>query len=127
MSTVDILIAIAIYLIVPLSGVGIYLLLVRKMFGHKIPNPPIVEWFVIFAIYGAIILITLTSLFWVWSGAATLGTLFLVFIAPILMAAIGYRIRKRKGLSKYHKWAYSLSLIYLASLPLAGIIIYQFV
>jgi len=117
MSTGEVLVAIVIYLIVPLLGMGTYLLLVKRMLREDITNPPIIELFVIFAIYGAVLLIALTSLFWVWSGAASLGTLFLVFGAPIVMGFIAYRTRKRKNKSRYHQWTYALGWSYLVFLP----------
>jgi hypothetical protein len=127
MSTGKVLVAIIIHLMVPLLGVGTYLLLVRRMLRDDIPNPPIIELFVIFAIYGAGLLIALTSLFWVWSGAASLGALFLVFGAPIVMGFIAYRTSKRKNQSRYHQWTYALGWSYLVFLPFILLTMYLIV
>jgi FtsH-binding integral membrane protein len=97
----EILIVISIYLIVPIAGLGLFLRLTRKMAKEEIPNPPKVELFVIFATYGGLLLVTLTSLFWKWSGLASLGAFYFITGAPVTMGLIAYRNYNRRHESKY--------------------------
>jgi hypothetical protein len=73
MKTVDIIIAMTIYLVIPLTGLIIYLGLVRKMKTKKISFPPTIDLFLTFATYGGLLLLALTTLLWQWSGMTSLG------------------------------------------------------
>ncbi|NMM50785.1 hypothetical protein [Marinigracilibium pacificum] len=84
----DIIKAIFIYLIIPFTGLMYYLGLKRKMKAQEIPAPPAIELFIIFTTYGGLLLVTLTTLFWKWSAMASLGTFFLILVAPVIMGII---------------------------------------
>ena len=81
--------------------------------SEKIQDALIIEFFIIFVNYGGFILVVLTAFFWHWSGMASLGIFYLIFVAPITMCIIVYRHHREKTISNYHKWAYVLGLIYV--------------
>lgn len=114
----EILTAIVIHLIVPLIGLGLFLRLRNKMKKEKITNPPTAELFIIFTTYGGLLLVALTSLFWKWSGMASLGTFYLILGAPVAMGLIAYRNYKLRHESKYRDWSFKSGLLYYAITPL---------
>ena len=114
----EIIIAIIIHLIIPIIGIMFFIDLVRKMRFEKVENPPVIELFLIFATYGGLLLVILTSLFWKWSGMASIGTFYLIIIAPIIMGIISYKTHKNKTISKYHNWFYKVSLSYYIIAPI---------
>ena len=109
----EIIVFLIIHIFVPLAGLLYFLWLINRMKKEEIQKPPIIDLFIVFANYGVLILIILTSLFWHWSAMASLGTFYLYLLAPIPMGIIAYRNWKRRKISKYHKWAYILGLAYL--------------
>jgi hypothetical protein len=110
-------VGIAVNLLVPLMGVMVYLLLCRKMLRSGIEMPPIFSYFVLFAIYGAWLVVILTGLFWRWSGMASLGVAFLLLLAPFSTLALALMLRKRRNLSAYHQAAFGLGALYTAAIP----------
>jgi hypothetical protein len=80
------LIAACIHLAVPVMGLSAYGLLVWRMRTAGIPRAPIVAFFILFATLGGWLLVVLTGLFWVWSGMATLGALYLIWSPPLSWA-----------------------------------------
>jgi hypothetical protein len=103
--------------LVPLMGIVAYLLLCRKMLRSGIEMPPIFSYFVLFAIYGAWLVVILTGLFWMWSGMASLGFAFLFLCAPFPTLALALFLRKRRNLSAYHQAAFGLSTLYTVAIP----------
>lgn len=118
MTLKDIIIALIIHLIIPLAGLLYFWQLKNKMENENIKDAPKAELFIIFATYGGMLLVALTTLFWKWSGLASLGTFYLIIVAPIVMGFIAYRNRKTKGMSKYHNWTYKSGLLYFAIAPI---------
>ena len=116
----QLIIAIIILFIVPLLGLLFFLRLRKRILNMKIIHPPILAIFTIFITYGGLLLVALTTFFMEWSGAASLGTFYLIFGAPIAMSFIAYKNYKYRQISKYHKLTYSLALFYfvLATLTL---------
>ncbi|MBK7970363.1 MAG: hypothetical protein IPK08_16270 [Bacteroidetes bacterium] len=104
MTVKETIIALSIHLILPLTGLLSFLRLKKQLKKENIPNAPITELFIIFATYGVLLLVVLTTLFWQWSGMASLGTFYLILAAPIVMGIIAYRHRHTKTISKYHYW-----------------------
>ena len=92
----DLFKVIFIYLIVPFLGLMAYILLVHKMLNEHFPNPPYLSYFFIFVLYGGLLQIILTGLFWRWSGMASLGAGFLIVMGPIVMGFIISNSRKKK-------------------------------
>ena len=107
----------AVNILVPLMGVSAYLLLCRKMLRSGIEMPPIFSYFILFAIYGAWLVLVLTGLFWIWSGMASLGIFALFLCAPFATVVLTLFLRKRRTLSAYHRVGFSLSLFYTVVIP----------
>ena len=124
MTIAEIIIALTIHLLLPLIGLFYFIRLSKRMKKEEIQNAPIIELFLIFATYGGLLLVTLTALFWKWSGLASLGTFYLILGAPIAMGIISYKHRKTKKTSKYHKWTYLLGILYYAIAPVIFVILY---
>lgn len=118
MTTAEIIIAITIHLLIPLTGLLTYIGLIKKMKREKVNNPPTIDLFLTFATYGGLLLVTLTTLFWEWSGMASLGTFYLILGAPFVMGIIAYRNYKKRQESKYHMWTYKSGLLYFVITPL---------
>ncbi len=124
MTTTEIISVAIIYLVTPICGLIYFLHLCEKMKKENVSNAPVEELFGIFGIYGMLLVIFLSALFWGWSGVALLGMVFLVFIAPLLMAWISIRLRKRKGFSKYHLFVLNAAMLYFVILPVCLVILY---
>jgi len=117
------IIPIFIYFVIPIIGLIFYIKLCIEM--HKeIKLPPYIGLFLIFLIYGDMLQIIFTALFWKWSGLASIGTLFLILIAPILLPCTGLLYQKQKDSSIYHKCVYILSVNYI--FIFIGIMVYMF-
>ena len=123
MTIKEIIIAVIIHLIIPVFGLIMFLKLSTKMKLEMI-YPPILEFFIIFATYGGLLLVMLTSIFWKWSGLASLGTFYLILVAPILLILIAYQQFKKRRVSKYHDWAFKISAFYFVIVPLIGLLLY---
>lgn len=111
------------YLLLPLVSLLAFLWLKRKMKKEKILNSPVLPLFIIFATYGGILLLLITAYLLEWSGMASLGVFYLLFIAPILMVVIVFNMYKIKQLSFYHKGAYLAGILYFIVAPIAFIIL----
>jgi hypothetical protein len=119
------ILALVIHIIIPLTGLMIFLKIRRNILFDKVISPPIREIFILFATYGGLLMVTYTVLFWEWSGAASLGVFYLVFVAPIAMMIIANRQFKKRTISKYHKWSFNLSLLYLIIIPVIFIVLFS--
>ena len=108
----EIILGSIIHLFIPLIGIYYFIEMYRQMKRENIITPPTLALFFIYATYGQLLVIALTASYWEWSGMASIGTFYLIFIAPIVMAIIAYRYQKRRSRSKYHKWTYFSSLFY---------------
>ncbi len=118
MLTKELITGLTIHLIIPLLGLLSFLRLKKQMTKEKTQDPPTSALFILFATYGGLLLVTLTTLFWQWSGMASLGTFYLILGAPIAMGFMAHRYRKIKASSKYHHWIYISSLSYFIIAPL---------
>jgi hypothetical protein len=102
-----------IYLVFPLVGLKCYLWLCQRMKDNGVASPPIWAYFILFFTYGGLIQIILTKLFWVWSGLATLGLAYLLFIAPFFLFITAILLFPNRKISRLHQMAYITSLSYL--------------
>jgi hypothetical protein len=109
----EIAVAILIYFALPAAGFCLYGWLRNRMYKTGIPDPPIAPFFILFATYGGWLLVILTSLFLGWSGMATLGVAYLMFIAPVVMLTLTIRLYRRRNLSGFHFSAFVASAIYI--------------
>ena len=126
MTVKESIIALSLHLILPLTGLLCFLRLKKQLKKENIPNAPTTELFLIFATYGGLLLVVLTTLFWQWSGVASLGTFYLILAAPIVMGIIAYRHRQTKSSSKYRYWTYFSGLLYFAIAPVIFGILFLF-
>ena len=110
----------AIYIFLPVLGVAIYLALVWHMRRMGVVSPPTLAYFILFFTLGGWLQVLLTAWFWEWSGMASLGALYLVFIAPFLTAFIAWRLRLQRAVSTFHKCAFLLCSGY-SGLAVAGL------
>ena len=125
MTSSEIITAISIHLLVPVAGVVAYLALCRRLFVAGASPMFLAQLFLLFVCYGGVLLVVLTSLFWNWSGMASLGVFFLVLVAPILLLPVLLSLWKQKNHSFAHRIAfracagyYVLIAVLLCSLPL---------
>lgn len=124
MTTTQIISALTIHFILPLTGLLWFLRLRKQMKNENIPNAPTTELFIIFSTYGGLLLVALTTFFWLWSGMASLGTFYLILAAPIVMGIIAYRHRTTRKISKYHNWTYLSGLLYFAIAPVTFFVLF---
>ena len=124
MTLKEIIIALTIHLFIPLAGFLYFLQLKNRMKNESIQDAPTAELFIIFATYGGILLVTLTTIFWKWSGLASLGAFYLIIVAPIVMVLIAYRNRQTKEKSKYHNWIYKSGLLYFVIAPITFVFLF---
>jgi hypothetical protein len=113
MTLMEIAVSILIHAVVPISGLGLYLRLRERMIEAQITDAPIAPLFILFATYGGWLLVGLTFLLWYWSGMATLGLAYLIFIAPVVMLALAVRLYKQRNLSSFHFGAFAASAVYV--------------
>ena len=109
--------AILIYIVLPILGVVAFLILRRKM-KSSMENPPTLGLFILFVTYGGLLQVALTAIFCFWSGMASLGFAYLIFIAPVLMGIIAYRNYQRSALSLFHKGMFLGAALYFIIAPI---------
>jgi hypothetical protein len=119
MTTYEIIIATFIYFATPIIGMLYFVHLRDKMIKAQIKNPPVIELLLVLAIYGILLILILTALFWEWSGFASLGVIFIVFVAPILMAFISVRLQMEKSSTNYHLALQRAALYYFLIFPVS--------
>lgn len=109
----DIIIPTLIYLVIPEIGFAFFVLLVIKTESLEKTKLFTAKLFFNFAHYGGLLLLVLTGLFWKISGLATLGVLYLMFIAVFIMLFIAIHsfLHRNKKLEYYLFLSSSLYLI----------------
>jgi hypothetical protein len=117
------LIPIAIYVLVPLGGLRLYQTLDARMGRMNVPDPPRLVMAILLFTYGGWLLVILTDIFWYWSGLASLGVLYLIAVAPIIIAGTAAGLYPRRNLSGFHKLTFAGSITYvmLSLAALAGL------
>ncbi|TNE79821.1 MAG: hypothetical protein EP332_09580 [Bacteroidetes bacterium] len=91
---------------------------------EKVSQPPILPLFIAFACYGALLVLMATHLFWSWSGMASLGLLFQIFISPILMLWVALESSRNLVLSSYHLWIFRVAGLYFIVLLILALLLY---
>lgn len=107
-----------IHLVVPAIGIVFYLRVLRRIRQEGHLDALALPVLILFFIYGGLVMILLTAVCWEWSGAASLGLVFEVFVAPVMAAVIGWTFRDRKARSGYHAAVYRWSWRYFVVLVL---------
>ena len=125
MTSSEIITAITIHLLVPAAGVAAYLMLCRRLLAAGASLMFLAQLFLLFVCYGGVLLVLLTSLFWYWSGMASVGVFFLMLAAPVLLFPVLLSLWKQKSPSSAHRVAfracvgyYVLLAMVLCSVPL---------
>ena len=59
----------------------------------------------------------LTSMFWEWSGMASVGLLYLALIAPVLMGVVVYNNKRNDYPSEYFRLAHNAGKYYFVIAP----------
>ena len=98
--------------VVPMLGIVMFGLLYRWMNRAQIQSPPFLSYFILFTVFGGWLMVLLTAFFWKWSGMASLGLFYLMFVAPFLTAAFAWKLRNHRSLSAFHRSALVLSVGY---------------
>ena len=108
---------IVIYLLVPILGIALFFFATKTLKPKERKEIFILKLLIVFACLGGLLLLLLTTVFWKWSGLASVGSVFLIFIAPILMAVIGYDSFKKRA-NEAESTLFKLSISYFIALPL---------
>ena len=119
MTLVHFIIGLCVNLLPPLVGLLGFTFLCISMRRANILSPPFISYLLLFVMYGGWLLVLLTSIFWKWSGMASLGVLFLVLVAPFVTAFLGWRLYQRRCLSRFHRAAFVASVSYTCVIILA--------
>lgn len=120
---IHVLLIILIYVLIPICGVFWYLKVLAGIKKDKVENPPTLDLFFVFFLYGILLLLVLSDLFLRWSGMSTLGLLFSITFSPIIMGFIAIRNYKKRAYSKYHKYSWQMGVLYYI---LLGILIWLY-
>ncbi len=108
----EIIIFTIIYLIIPLLCIFAYFMLCLRMKDKAVSKPPYISFGVLFLIYAGWIIVWLTSLFWKWSGLASIGIFFLILVAPFISLFLIIYFKKLRTLSVYHATIFKTSISY---------------
>jgi uncharacterized membrane protein len=84
------------------------------------PDPPRMVLAILFLTYGGWLLVILTEAFWFWSGLASVGTLYLIAVAPVVLGVLAAQLYSKRTLSQFHKLAFVASAGYVV-VPLMAI------
>lgn len=108
---------IIIYFLVPIIGLALFFYTNKNLKPRSKKELFTLKLLIAFGCMGGLTLVLLTLLFWELSGLASVGIAFLIFIAPILMALIGYDSYNKRE-DKAENILFKLSVSYFALLPL---------
>jgi hypothetical protein len=117
---VSVVFPLVIYFLIPAVGFGLYESLCSRMNALNTPDPPRLALAILFGTYGGWLLVVLTEMFWFWSGLASLGTIYLIAVAPIVLGLLAVQLYPKRTLSRFHKLAFVASVGYVA-IPLMAI------
>ncbi|MBP6824343.1 MAG: hypothetical protein KA368_22545 [Acidobacteria bacterium] len=91
-----------IYFAVPGLGLLFFLRLKDFIVQQQMPSLPDTPLFLVFASYGGWLIVFLTELFWYWSGMASIGVGYLIFVAPIVLGYFAVRLYGQRNQSHFH-------------------------
>lgn len=120
----QLLLGLFIHLVVPISGIILFLSLRKKAIKLGASGGFLLVLSFIFCAYGGWVMLALTALFWRWSFMASVGSLFLFAVFPIVAIALLFYFRKSRELSPMHYWAFWANLLLIPPiiLPLAFVL-----
>ncbi len=103
------IIPILIYFVIPIVGLATYIMVVKGL-KSKVDSVPYFSTFFLFLVYGGLLLIILTSVFWEWSKLLLSVVLFQGLLSPVVAGLIVFFIKH--DFSVYHKWIYFAAIGY---------------
>src|SRR5438045_3198719 len=115
MSANEIIRAVLIHLFTPAVALAGYISLCVRLYKRGIPEPPYITSFFLFSALVGRFMLLLTTLFWSWSGMASIGALFLAFISPFIASTFAFALAEVRSDSVFHRWAFRISLSYAAA------------
>jgi hypothetical protein len=115
-----------IYLFFPGIGLVIYLWMNREMTRFEPNILRSIELFAVFATYGALLILALTSLFWYWSAMATIGAVYLFIGAPVIMGFIAFKYYIKRNESRYQLFLFRSGALYFIILPMVFTVLFAF-
>ena len=118
MPALQILQTIIVFLLVPAAGVYLYLRSLQKINREVEDFAMEIHLLVVFANYGVLLLLFLTTIMWGWSGMSSLGVFYLILIAPFMMLYIAYKGEKLKSESGYYMVVAKAGGYYIVIAPL---------
>ena len=114
--------AILIHLVTPAAGVGFYVWLCITMRRRGVAEPPYLTFFFLFATLGGWLLVGLTSVFWSWSGMASLGVFYLLLLSPFIASGFAFFMRDEWAESTFHRWAVRICVVYASAVFLLDVV-----
>lgn len=108
-----------IHVVVPIIGIIVYIISVKRIKKKEITNAPITQLFWLFGTYGVLFILVLTAILWKWSGMASIGAFASLTIGLIIAGASASSVYKHRNLTKYHKLVYWLALGYIGIILMA--------
>ena len=103
----------SIYFIIPIIGIGLYFILSKTLLDRGATTAFLAEILFLFICYGGWLLVILTGVFWEWSGLASAGTLFLIFISPLAMLGCAIHLFITRKSSRAHLLAFFAASFYI--------------
>jgi len=114
----DTLIPILIYIVTPIVGFILFIKTLIKLSPIQKTKAFTLKLFLSFSILGGLLLLFLTILFWKWSGMASIGSIFLILFAPIIMGVIGFESYRKLEIDSGEKILFRFSIAYFIFLPI---------
>lgn len=105
-----------IYIIIPIIGIVLFFYFNHKLKPYENNELFTLKLITVFGCLGGLVLLFFTTVFWKWSGLASLGTAFLFLVAPILMALIAYDSFRKRKIEAENK-LFKLSISFFIGLP----------
>ncbi len=109
----DIVMGLFIHLLIPALGLVAYLKVYLDLKKEQVSPFVIKGYFFLFFHYGGVLVVILTHFFWEWSGMASIGTMYLCSIAPIIMGVISFKLRYMFRQLRYHNILFWGGLVYM--------------
>jgi hypothetical protein len=101
-----------IYFIIPACGLVLFLVVRASAARRGIGDAPVRTIFLLFVSYGGLLLILLTDWLWYWSGMASLGVAFLIFVATPTLLLQTIRLWRVRRSSSYHFTAWIMAFAF---------------
>ena len=110
-----------IHLIVPLAGIGLFLMLCLRMSRSQIPHLPYRALLLLFGCYGWLLIACLYFLlkFDGWSGMHSLLFGSAILFSPIICLVIAFRGYPKRARSSYHAATFWSALVYPGAMLLS--------